>query len=164
MVDNGPVPGAAGDLASELQRVVLRLSHALRQPGSALGLTPSRYAALTALDKHGPMRAGDFADALNVSRPTMSKLIEGLLEGRWVVREPDPTDRRAAVLTLTSHGSDVLARARAAAAEDLRTDLDGLDEEQAAALAAAMPVLAELTERQVDRQRQRKSAPTAREA
>jgi DNA-binding MarR family transcriptional regulator len=145
------------DLASELQVVVHRLSYALRQPGSALGLTPSRYAALSTLEKHGPMRASDFADALNISRPTMSKLTEGLLEGRWVTREADPTDRRAFLLALSEHGVDVLSRARAEAAHDLRTDLDGLDDAQGAALAAAMPVLVHLAESQAERQRRRKA-------
>jgi DNA-binding MarR family transcriptional regulator len=146
---------SAGELAAELQRVVNRLSSALRRPGSALGLTPSRYAALGTLEKRGPLRASDFADALGIARPTMSKLIEAMLEGGWISREPDPTDRRAAVLTITAQGREVLTRARAEAADQLRADLDDLDDAALAALAAAMPVLARLADSQVDRQRQR---------
>jgi DNA-binding MarR family transcriptional regulator len=157
---DGPADGHAGaaaaqadpgEIAGELRIAVNRLAYALRRPGTAYGLTPSRYTALATLAKHGAMRAGDLADAMAVARPTMSRLLESLGEDGWIVREPDPADRRASVVELTDQGRDVMERIRSEATGDLCHDIAALPADRRALLAAAVPVLIEIAELQLAR-------------
>ena len=59
---------------------------------------------------------------------SMGELIDELEQLGYVVRQPDPTDRRAKLIVLTDKGRDCVA-AGVATIEDLETDLtDSLGE------------------------------------
>jgi len=77
------------------------------------GLTPSRTHLLWELFHRGPSRQVVLAEALKVSARNVTGLVDGLLETGFVTREPDPTDRRATLVTLTSHGTAVMAEMKA---------------------------------------------------
>jgi DNA-binding MarR family transcriptional regulator len=146
--------GAAGEpaeIAGALRIAVNRLAYALRRPGTAYGLTPSRYTALATLAKHGAMRAGDLADAMAIARPTLSRLLDTLGEDGWVVREPDPADRRASVVELSEQGHEVMDRIRREATSDLCDDIAALPPDRREILEAAVPVLVEVAELQLAR-------------
>ena len=144
-----PVPGLAG----ELRMAVNRLAYAMRRPGAATDLTPSRYTALATLAKRGPLRTGDLAEVMGIARPTMSRLADALVDSGWVRREPDPGDGRATQLTLSEPGRTLLDRLRHEATADLDADIAALSETDRDALAAALPVLTTLAERQLGRTR-----------
>jgi DNA-binding MarR family transcriptional regulator len=64
----------------------------------------------------------DLALALEVVPRSITSMVDTLESAGFVAREPDPTDRRATVVVLTSAGDEVLAqvgRMRAEAAEQL---------------------------------------------
>lgn len=152
----GPMTGPVtapdpAELAGGLRVAALRLAYALRRPGSTPGLTPSRYTALTTLEKHGSLRPGDLAEAMAIAKPTLSRLLEALTAGGWIVRETHPDDRRASLIGLSAHGHDVLDQIRRDATSALRDDIDALTAEEQQALAAAVPVLVEVAERQLAR-------------
>jgi DNA-binding MarR family transcriptional regulator len=144
----GPDPA---ELAGGLRVAALRLAYALRRPGSTPDLTPSRYTALTTLEKRGSLRPGDLAEAMAIAKPTLSRLLEALTAGGWIVREVDPDDRRASLVGLSARGHDVLDRIRREATTALRDDIDALSADQQRVLAAALPVLVEVAERQLAR-------------
>ena len=60
--------------------------------------------ALYMLGMTGPARASDLADALHLSRPTMSKQLSRLQRDDFVVRTPDPADGRATIVRLSERG------------------------------------------------------------
>lgn len=146
-------PGPA--LAGELRVAVNRLAYALRRPGAAPELTPSRYTALATLQKRGPLRAGDLAEAMGIARPTMSRLADALVGSGWATREPDPDDGRAMRLALSEPGRTLLDGLRQEATADLHADIAALPEADREALATALPVLTDLAERQLGRTRTR---------
>ncbi|MFG3696428.1 MarR family winged helix-turn-helix transcriptional regulator [Micromonospora sp. NPDC047620] len=68
------------------------------------GLEPDAYGLLLWLRRCGSVRLTDLAARLGVGKGTLSRQIHGL-EGLGLVRrDPDPTDRRAARLSLTEEG------------------------------------------------------------
>jgi DNA-binding MarR family transcriptional regulator len=75
---------------------------------AADGLTPSRVPVLWLLHERGPSTQRQLAEAVRVAPRTMTGLIDGLVATGFVTREPHPTDRRAALITPTRRGAQVL--------------------------------------------------------
>ena len=74
------------------------------------GLSLPRAGVLRALSS-GPASMGDLADSLHCGRSNMTSMVDRLERDGWVVREPDPEDRRISLVRITQEGRDVLARA-----------------------------------------------------
>jgi DNA-binding MarR family transcriptional regulator len=137
-------------LAAELRAAVNRLAFYLRRDAGKRDLTPSRLAALAALDRGGPQRPGDVAARLGISAASMSRLTEVLEAGGWVRRTPDAADRRAFVLDLTEEGSAALNDIRREGTGSLADDVAQLSPGDRATLSAALPVLAALADRHLE--------------
>jgi DNA-binding MarR family transcriptional regulator len=58
----------------------------------------------------GPRTPAELADAAGVTRATMTGLIDTLERDGYVVREPDPSDRRMLLVRLTKKAENFLAR------------------------------------------------------
>lgn len=137
---------SVGELAGGLRTVVNRLAHALRSPVAKDGITPTRLSALMTLKKCGPLRPGDLAARLSISAASASRLIDVLAEGEWVLREPDPGDRRACLLSLSAHGEDALEKLRREGTGTLAAGIEALPVDQRESLAAALPALVALAD------------------
>jgi DNA-binding MarR family transcriptional regulator len=72
------------------------------------GLTLSRAHLLWELRQSGPATQTALADSLLVSTRTVTGLVDGLVAGGFVTREPHPTDRRAFLVSFTEHGAAVV--------------------------------------------------------
>jgi DNA-binding MarR family transcriptional regulator len=77
---------------------------------AALGLTPSRTHLLWELGRRGPVPQRVLAEALKVTPRAVTGLVDALVTDRLVTREPHPTDRRAALVTLTPRGETLVAQ------------------------------------------------------
>src|ERR671912_452474 len=71
------------------------------------GLTPARAHLLWELFHRGPCTQRVLADALDVTPRNVTGLVDALEATGYVTREPHPGDRRATLVTLTDHGTDV---------------------------------------------------------
>jgi DNA-binding MarR family transcriptional regulator len=132
---------------TRLRVALARLSRRLRRHELA-GLTPTQLAALSTIDKTGPMRLGDLAAVEGIAPSTLTRLVTALEEAGYVRRDADPSDARASTLTITAHGQDALERIRTENTLMLTASLELLTPEQRSALAAALPVLEQLAEAQ----------------
>jgi len=138
-------------LAGELRTEVGRLAFHLRTPATRSGVTPTRLAALAALTRYPDgLRQGDLAELMNVSPPSMTRLVEILTEAGWVERRRDPSDQRCLLLALSTAGQATLDALRDEAATQLTGELADLTADERAALAAAVPVLRKLADRHLD--------------
>lgn len=117
-VEGVPLQGAG--------RVVGRLARQLEVALAELDLTLPQYRIMSLLDD-GSAAASKLADALAVRRPTVTAVVDGLVERGLLQRSPDPTDRRRVDHRLTPAGRALLATADLA--------VDG----RLAAIAAAAP-------------------------
>jgi DNA-binding MarR family transcriptional regulator len=150
-----PTATSSVELAEGLRVVAHRLAYALRRPDPEADISPTRYTALSTLSKHESLRPGDLAAIIGVSRASMSRIADVMVEGGWVTREPDPDDGRAHLLRISDHGRAVVAAVRRKAADDLRTGIEALEESDRRAVEIALPVLLGLADAQMERLRDR---------
>jgi DNA-binding MarR family transcriptional regulator len=99
---------------------------------------------LATLDQTGPRRITDLAAVEGVTQPSMTVLVSGLERLSLVERRADPTDKRVALIRLTSSGSDYLRRRRRAGAEAFDQLIDMLPADEIEALAEATTALGHL--------------------
>nr|WP_281379797.1 MarR family transcriptional regulator [Flexivirga oryzae] len=118
----------------------------MRLPVAAEGITPTRLSALVVLMKHGPLRPGALAERLSISAASASRLIDVLIDGGWARRDPDPSDGRACLLSLSPQGEAALEKLRREGTGDLAAGIEQLTDEQREALSAALPVLVTLAD------------------
>ena len=88
-------------------------------------LDPLAYGLLVLLLRCGPARLTELAARVGTSKGTLSRQFRALAAMGLVQRRPDPKDRRAVLLELTSEGRRRFQRARAARTEELRRILQG---------------------------------------
>jgi DNA-binding MarR family transcriptional regulator len=138
-------------LAGEVRTEVNRLAYHLRTPATRSGITPTRLAALAALTRFPDgVRQGDLAEIMNMSAPSMTRLVEILEEAGWVDRRRDPDDQRCLRLVLSAVGHKTLDTLRDESASVLSAELADLSADERAALAAAVPVLRKLADRHLE--------------
>ncbi len=99
---------------------------------------------LATLDRTGPRRITDLAVAEAMTQPSMTKLVTALEQSGLVERRGDPTDKRVALVVLTTAGADYLKTRRRSGASSLVDLLDELPDDEAAMLLAAVPALEHL--------------------
>ena len=142
---------ATNGLAGEVRTEVGRLAYHLRTPATRSGITPTRLAALSALTRYPDgVRQGDLAELMNMSAPSMTRLVEILQEAGWVERRRDPADQRCLLLVLSPVGRKTIETLRDDSATQLGEELAELTADERAALAAAVPVLRKLADRHLD--------------
>jgi DNA-binding MarR family transcriptional regulator len=101
---------AQADLADELRPRLLRISQALRRETKDLPLTRAQSAVLSALLIGDPMRLSDLARAEAVSLPTMTQVVNRMVQLGWVVRTA-PMGTLNNVIEITEEGRKVAAQA-----------------------------------------------------
>lgn len=91
------------------------------------GVSLARSKFLFYLSELGPCRCADIASALSFAPRTVTEAIDGLERDGMVIREPDPQDRRAKVITITDLGRaslDAALQPRRQMIEELFSALD----------------------------------------
>ena len=130
---------------TRLRVALARLSRRLRRHQLA-GLTPTQLAALSTVERAGPLRLGDLAAAEGIAPSTLTRMVAVLEDLGYVRRDADPRDARASTLAITPKGHDTLERLRQEGTALLTEWLAQLAPGQLAALAAALPALEALAE------------------
>jgi DNA-binding MarR family transcriptional regulator len=98
------MPDAPDDpalLASELRVVLGQLVRRLRTQHR---FPLSQGMVLGRLDRHGPMGVSDLAAAERVRPQSMAQTVAELETAGMVTRDPDPSDKRRALVSLTPEG------------------------------------------------------------
>jgi DNA-binding MarR family transcriptional regulator len=143
-------PDSARELAGSLRTELSRLAYHLRLPATRSGITPTRLAALAALARHGEgCRQGDLAAEMGISPASMTRLVDIMVEARWVLRQRDPSDARAFLLRLSDHGRSTLEGLRRESTSRLSSDIKRLSDSDRRALAAAIPILRGIADRRL---------------
>ena len=106
-------------IAAELRSVLGRLRRRLREQVDPAELTPSQVAALVRLERDGPLTTSTLARAEGVRSQSMGATVAALQVAGLVSGEPDPTDRRQTLLSLTPACRDRMTVGRAARQDGL---------------------------------------------
>ncbi len=104
-------------------RVIARLARGFDKALGGTDITLPQFRLLAFLDE-GERAASALADWLEVSRPSITALVDGVVQRGWVERRESPDDRRRVLHVLTDAGRARLAEATIV----LSGVLDGLAE------------------------------------
>jgi DNA-binding MarR family transcriptional regulator len=136
MTDDGTA--ALGDLLMRAARTLRRRFGAVLAPWD---LSPHQARALRVVGSGDGVRLSELAEALRIAPRSATEVADGLQERGLVARAPDPTDRRAVVLTATEAGRRVQREvddARAADAQELFGRLSATDRAELARILRAL--------------------------
>lgn len=127
--------------AERLHAAAIHLLRRLRREDDASGLTGPRLSALSVVVFDGPLTLSALAAAEQVRAPTMSRIVDAFVAAGLVTREPDPEDRRVALVRATAAGVRLLEEGRARRLAALSGELKELPPEDLATLARAAEIL-----------------------
>ncbi len=132
------------ETAAELLDVVPRVMRAVREQmrrHRTADLSVPEFRTLGFLSGHAGASLSDVADHIGLTLPSMSKMIDKLVERKLLTREFGTVDRRRMTLSLTGRGRAILQAARAPTQSFLAESLSRLSPEERAAVVKAMRVL-----------------------
>jgi len=128
-------------LGSRLKRIGERLQGQaqLVLEDSGISLPSSHFPVLAALDRLGPLSVGELAEAIGISQPAVTRMLDKL-ESEGLVKSNLPArDRRVRTVALTKTGAKLIFRAK----ESVWPKIEAAVAEACAG--AAGPLLAQLT-------------------
>jgi DNA-binding MarR family transcriptional regulator len=105
------------------------------------GVSVPQLRVLAFLDRYGPATLSDVAEHVGTTLPSMSRMIQSLVEGRLVRRRAGSPDRRAVRLEIAATGRRVLEMARKATVEQLARQIGSLSVNEVRQLKKAMSLL-----------------------
>ncbi|HYX97836.1 MAG TPA: MarR family transcriptional regulator [Geodermatophilus sp.] len=133
----------AETLGELLVRVTRGQRRRWREALAPWDLSPHHVRALRVVTDRSGTRLSELAEALHIAPRSATEVADALQARGLVERTPDPTDRRAVVLTPTEEGRRVQAEIAAARAADNRDLFARLDADDRATLARILRTLAE---------------------
>ena len=135
-------PDALTALEQALSTVVRNANvwrlHDLITEAAGVELDRAAYGVLAALEGDPGVRLSTLADRLGIDISTASRHVHSLQQKELVLRATDPADRRAANLSLTDAGRDVLTKVHAARCRVIERVVEDWDEGEVDQLAVLM--------------------------
>lgn len=145
-IDNSPAARTSG-LAREIRALVGTLKRRLREQTGAEDLTPSQISVLLRLEREGPATTSNLARLEGMRPQSMGSVLVPLEAAGLVRGEPDPTDRRQTILSLTDACRKWVAEGRAARQDWLTRRLQArLSPQEQDRLAEAVELLRRLVD------------------
>lgn len=129
---------APGSLLREVARLYTR---AQRVVADCCRTTSTQCHLLTELARSGPLPLSELGTRLSLEKSWVSRAVEGMAARGWVSKEPNPSDARSWLVTLTADGERTtreLNKTLDTHAEDL---LGALDERERAAVESSLLLL-----------------------
>src|SRR3954469_4681418 len=114
------------DLAVTLSVALGRLVRSLRQEAPSSDVGPGGLSVLVTLDTQGPQRIGALAEAVAVTPPSMTRIVNALEGEGLALRQPDPAAGRCQVVAMTGAGRALLTSGKEAKLAALRRRLSEL--------------------------------------
>lgn len=105
------------------------------------GLTVPQFRSLCFISSSKGQSLSNVADFIGLSLPAMSRLVDGLVEKKLLIRRPCADDRRHVRLTVTTAGMKAITEARQLAQSHLARALKQLNPKERANVVLAMKTL-----------------------
>jgi len=111
MIDRNDLDNEAAELEALALRLSWGLRHRLQQQLEVFSLTLPQYMTMNILHRGSSgCSMSELAEASNQLSPTMTGIVDRLVERGLVTRERDDRDRRALRVELTDEGRHLMAR------------------------------------------------------
>lgn len=131
---------SANRLLETIPLIMGTLRHEMRsrRPGE---VSVPQFRVLVFLSLHDGANLSDVSNHIGLMRPTMSKMVDGLVRRGWVWRRIPPENRRCVQLGLTADGQAVMKQARDEARRRMARMLAALTAEEQATVGCALDML-----------------------
>ena len=132
-------------IASQLNSAAIHLLRSLRETDKLAGLTPARLSALSVLVFGGERPLGRLARTEGVAGPTMTRIVDGLVELGLATRSEHPDNARSTVIRATEAGELLMRQAAERRFDVIVEAMHALSDEERRVLGEAGPVLRRLS-------------------
>ena len=102
----------AQKVAEQMHSAAIHLLRKLRREDAQSGLNAPRLSALSVIVFAGPLPLGDLAAAEQVRPPTMTRIVDALVEQHLVTRGKNAQDGRSTLIAATASGKQLLLKGR----------------------------------------------------
>jgi DNA-binding MarR family transcriptional regulator len=137
-------PKAAASEMLGVIPLVMRAVRAETRSHRALGLSVPQFRALAFVRRHPGASLSAAAEHVGVALPSMSRLIDGLVKRKLMLRRSHPDDRRRITLELTARGRALWQAAYDFAQASMTRKFSVLNGSQCATVVSAMRILLQL--------------------
>lgn len=144
-----PTPRETARELLEFAPLVMRTLRREIRERQALDLSVPQFRTLGYLHRHSGVSLSDVTEHIGLTLPSMSKLVDGLVERRLVSRQTFTDDRRRVMLALTPRGRALLEAAYASTQATVAERLASLNDEERMAVVRAMRLLHPLFSQEV---------------
>ncbi len=142
------------DLAKRFLEVVPPLMHVIRKEVRVAGeghLTVAQYRILIGIRRGHATQVCQMAERQGVSRPAVSRMVDGLVRRGLLKRVQDQDDRRQSQVVLTAKGNAELDEVRGAVLGKLAAHMEELDNSDRVSLSSSLDRLEALFPREKNR-------------
>jgi DNA-binding MarR family transcriptional regulator len=129
---------AANSIGALVNRVRIKLVDALDAELASLDISSAQYVILMQLASGGQKSASDLCRGISYDPGAMTRMLDRLERRGLIRRVPNPNDRRASLLELTSEGKAVYPKLRAYAVSVNNRALRGFTKAEAKQLEALL--------------------------
>ena len=137
--------GELREIATQLHASAIRLLRTLRREDDGSGLSAPRLSALSVIAFGGPLSLAELAAAEQVRPPTMSRIVDFLVDEGLATREMAPNDRRSVRIEVTIKGRTLMEAGRERRVRALVERLQALAPSERRALARGVEMLDRIT-------------------
>ncbi|HUE20164.1 MAG TPA: MarR family transcriptional regulator [Bryobacteraceae bacterium] len=138
-----PTPDLEFHLGYWLRRVSNHVSGSFARLLQAKHTSVAEWVVLCRVQERPGITPGELAEALDLTRGAVSKVIDKLEAKNWTARSTKPEDSRVQLLSLTRSGSRILPQLAEIADQNDREFFDGLEAGERATLRRLLGKLAE---------------------
>jgi len=128
-------------LADLLHSAAIHLLRKLRREDAASGLNAPRLSALSVVVFAGTVTLGDLAAAEQVRPPTMTRIVDALVEQGLVVKKKNALDGRSTLILATAAGKKLLMQGRERRVRALAAQIAALGAADRMSLGSAAEIL-----------------------
>ena len=130
--------------AHELMDVTPHIIQSIRvemRRGRGSDISVPQFRTLRFIQRNPDSSLSYLAEHLGLTLPSVSKLVDGLVKQKLLVRHESSVDRRQLMLLLTRSGSSIVDSARSEAQQNLANKLNSLSENELKTISEAMQLL-----------------------
>lgn len=147
-------PASVADCAREVLEVIPAVMRPIRstmRSNRGAGLSVPQFRALCFVERYDGACLSQLAEHLDLSLPTVSRMVNGLVERGYLQRRARESDRRNMCLSVRAPGREMMQQTRSATQAFLTERFQSLTGSQREAMILAMDALRDVFEQDMPR-------------
>ncbi|HET7143420.1 MAG TPA: MarR family transcriptional regulator [Anaerolineales bacterium] len=130
----------AHELMDTAPQIIQTIRSEMRR-GRGSDISIPQFRTLAFIERNPDSSLSRLAEHLGLTLPSVSKLVDGLVNQKLIIRQASKADRRRLTLVLTKAGDSIVNTARAGAQVNLTDKLGGLSNAELETIHQAMQLL-----------------------